>query len=111
MAEFDLLCASVTGGASGIGAAVAEELRAAGARVAVLDLDPSSVSGDEQTYAVQCDVRDDASVRSAVESVAERSGGIDIVVNNAGIGAQGSVEPTRTSGRESSTSTSWASSG
>ncbi|WP_182904144.1 SDR family NAD(P)-dependent oxidoreductase [Microbispora sp. H10830] len=81
-AEFDGLVAIVTGGASGIGRAVAEELTARGARVAVLDL--------KDTEFV-CDVTDDVSVRAAVTAVAEAYGRIDVLVNNAGIGAQGTV--------------------
>ena len=87
--EFDGLVAIVTGGASGIGAAVADRLHAAGARVAVLDRDPSHASPEH--FAVTADVSDDASVRSAVAAVAARFGRIDVVVNNAGVGAQGTV--------------------
>ncbi len=86
--EFDGLVAVVTGGASGIGAAVARELRAAGARVAVLDLAPSA---DDTMLSIGTDVRDDASVRQAVAEVVEQLGGVDVLVNNAGIGAQGTV--------------------
>ncbi|MDQ0680985.1 NAD(P)-dependent dehydrogenase (short-subunit alcohol dehydrogenase family) [Arthrobacter pascens] len=85
--EFDGLVAIVTGGASGIGAAVADRLRAGGARVAVLDLNASGTSH----FGVECNVADDASVRSAVESVTARFSRLDIVVNNAGIGAIGDV--------------------
>lgn len=85
------LTALVTGGASGIGAAIATRLHAQGAAVAVLDLDPSSVADDERRLGIRCDVTDDASVVAAVERVAERFGGLDIVVNNAGIGAQGAI--------------------
>lgn len=85
---FTNLTAVVTGGASGIGAAIADALAAQGARVAVLDLDPSTAAHP----AWQADVTDDASVRSAIDAIAEHFGGIDIVINNAGVGAQGSVE-------------------
>lgn len=88
-AEFDGLVAIVTGGASGIGAAVAAGLAAAGAEVAVLDLNTDGVP--EAMLAVRTDVADDESVRSAVAEVGERLGGIDIVVNNAGVGAAGSI--------------------
>ncbi|MFF5056306.1 SDR family NAD(P)-dependent oxidoreductase [Micromonospora sp. NPDC000663] len=87
--EFAGLTAVVTGGSSGIGRATAEELRARGARVAVLDLDPSGLPEDISGFAA--DVSDRASVASAVAAVADRLGGIDVVVNNAGIGATGTV--------------------
>ncbi len=83
------LVAVVTGGASGIGAAIAAHLHDAGAQVAVLDLDPSGV--DERFAAFPADVSDRASVESAIGDVAARFGRIDIVVNNAGIGAQGDI--------------------
>jgi NAD(P)-dependent dehydrogenase (short-subunit alcohol dehydrogenase family) len=79
----------VTGGASGIGAAVADRFAAEGARVAVLDRDVTGVDG--RYLAVQADVTDDASVRAAVEAAAAELGGLDALVNNAGIGAQGTV--------------------
>ncbi|MDQ0636296.1 NAD(P)-dependent dehydrogenase (short-subunit alcohol dehydrogenase family) [Arthrobacter pascens] len=86
-AEFDGLVAIVTGGASGIGAAAADRLAAGGAQVAVLDLNPAGTAH----FGVECNVADDASVRAAVESVTNRFGRLDIVVNNAGIGAAGDV--------------------
>jgi NAD(P)-dependent dehydrogenase (short-subunit alcohol dehydrogenase family) len=57
--------------------------------VAVLDVNAAGV--DERFLAVSTDVSDDTSVRAAVATVVERFGRIDIVVNNAGIGAQGDV--------------------
>jgi NAD(P)-dependent dehydrogenase (short-subunit alcohol dehydrogenase family) len=85
--DFAGLVAVVTGGASGIGAAVADRLAREGATVAVLDLADSPAHA---SFAV--DIADDASVRAAVAAVVERFGGIDVLVNNAGIGAQGTVE-------------------
>src|SRR5690349_15403056 len=90
MTEFTGLRAVVTGGASGIGRAVAERLAERGANVAVLDLDPSGVHGPLTGF--RADVSDDAGVRAAVAEAAERLGGLDILVNNAGIGAVGTVE-------------------
>jgi 2-keto-3-deoxy-L-fuconate dehydrogenase len=87
MNDFDGLAAVVTGGASGIGLATAQVLAARGARVAVLDLDPSG----SDFYAVRADVSDDAAVRAAIVDVAGHLGGIDVLVNNAGIGAVGAV--------------------
>ncbi|MER7900447.1 SDR family oxidoreductase [Streptomyces sp. NPDC096046] len=90
MSDFEGLKALVTGGASGIGRATAELLAERGARVAVLDLDPSPVG--EPLLGHRADVTDDASVRQAVAAAVDGLDGLDILVNNAGIGAQGTVE-------------------
>ncbi|MFJ4850098.1 MULTISPECIES: SDR family NAD(P)-dependent oxidoreductase [unclassified Streptomyces] len=84
------LAALVTGGASGIGLATARLLAARGARVAVLDLAPGALP--EPLLAFKADVSDDASTRAAVDAAAQELGGLDIVVNNAGIGAAGTIE-------------------
>ncbi|HEX8121938.1 MAG TPA: SDR family oxidoreductase [Solirubrobacteraceae bacterium] len=69
----------ITGAASGIGAATADALRARGARVVGLDLNAAE-------DIVACDVRDQAAVDAAVEEAITRLGGLDVLVNNAGVG-------------------------
>lgn len=88
--ELEGCAAAVTGGGSGIGAAVVAALTARGARVAVLDLDPGAAP--EGGLAVRCDVGDDGSVRGAVDRVVSELGGLDVLINCAGIAAQGAVE-------------------
>jgi len=87
--DFKGLKAVVTGGASGIGRATAELLSARGARVAVLDLQTEGVA--EPLLAFRADMGDRASVNAAIAAAAEALGGLDVLVNNVGIGAQGTV--------------------
>jgi 2-keto-3-deoxy-L-fuconate dehydrogenase len=86
--EFTGIRAIVTGGASGIGLATARLLTERGGTVACLDL----AEPPAPLYGVRADVRDDAQVRTAVGQAVEHLGGLDVLVNNAGIGAQGTVE-------------------
>lgn len=88
--EYDGLAALVTGGASGIGLATALELSSRGARVAVLDRDLTELPAPLQGF--EADVRDRTSVVRAVDAAAEALGGLDVVVNNAGVSAVGTVE-------------------
>ncbi|MEU7475267.1 SDR family oxidoreductase [Lentzea sp. NPDC042327] len=88
MTDFEGLVAVVTGGASGIGLATATLLSSRGATVAALDLNPDV---PEPLTGIRADVSDDESVRAAVDEVVRRFGRLDVVVNNAGIGAQGDV--------------------
>ncbi len=90
MGELDGRLAIVTGGSSGIGLATARALRARGAAVALLDL--AEPPEREQLAWHRCDVADDASVVEAVGAALSALGGLDVLVNNAGIGAQGTVE-------------------
>ncbi|ACQ82312.1 short-chain dehydrogenase/reductase SDR [Beutenbergia cavernae DSM 12333] len=87
--EFAGLVALVTGGASGIGAAVAAALTERGARVATLDR--SAHDAQPGGVAVVADVTDDDGVRRAVAEAAGALGALDVLVNNAGIGAAGTV--------------------
>lgn len=88
--EYDGVVAAVTGGGAGIGLAIAEELAARGARVAVLDLNTSATP--DHLLGVECNVTDRASVGAAIARVVEGLGGLDVLVNNAGISAVGTVE-------------------
>jgi NAD(P)-dependent dehydrogenase (short-subunit alcohol dehydrogenase family) len=89
-AEFAGLSALVTGGASGIGLATARLLAARGARVAVLDRVKPEPTTD--LYPVIADVTNDVEVRAAVADAGRALDGLAILVNNAGIGAAGTVE-------------------
>lgn len=85
----------VTGAARGIGEGIAARLAADGGQVALLDVDDAvkatadrlqAAHPESAAFAVRCDVSDEADVASAVRDVVERLGGIDLLVNNAGIG-------------------------
>jgi NAD(P)-dependent dehydrogenase (short-subunit alcohol dehydrogenase family) len=80
--------ALVTGGASGIGAAVVRRLSENGATVVVADVTPSEVTGPAQAF-VQLDVSDAVGWRETVDEIVSDFGHIDVLVNAAGI--QGDV--------------------
>ena len=80
--------AIITGGARGIGRAIAEAFAAEGARLALADVDRAALeaaAGDLGALAVPTDVSDEEAVRAMVEATVRRYGRIDILVNNAGI--------------------------
>lgn len=92
MSDLTGKAAIVTGGAMGIGRAIAEALSAAGARVAIVDRTPSTAIGDG--IALQADVSDGAACADAVARAAEAFGGLDILINSAGIQRYGNVVDT-----------------
>lgn len=90
MRELDEKVAVVTGSSRGIGRAIAEELHAAGAAVAVVARSEDRAAGvaealGEKAAAFACDVTDGDACRDLVAAVEERLGPVDVLVNNAGI--------------------------
>ena len=88
--------AVVTGAGGAIGSATARAFAGAGAEVALLDVDLDAAKARAKeiggaALAVQCDVTDAASVRSAFDRVVQAFGGVDIVVSNAGAAWQGRI--------------------
>lgn len=83
----------VTGGASGIGAAIVKDLLAEGARVVIADFDEQGAArlaadyGPDRALPFKVDVSDADGVKAAVDFAVERFGGLHLAVNNAGIGA------------------------
>jgi NAD(P)-dependent dehydrogenase (short-subunit alcohol dehydrogenase family) len=87
--------ALVTGGAQGIGKAIAERLAGRGWRVAVAD-----IQRKPQFFFVRADVSDETAARACVRAVVKRFGRLDALVNNAGIAAPGNGPVEKLSLRE-----------
>ncbi len=89
MSDHDGHFAAVTGAGSGNGKAIAETLLEEGARVALLDIAPESLTELTEKYdgalAVEANVADEESVRRAAQVLTDRFGHLDLLVNNAGI--------------------------
>ncbi len=88
--------AVVTGAGGTIGAAIARTFAAAGAEVALLDIDEEAAKERAEAIggaaiAIECDVTEQASVPAAFDRVVEEFGGVDIVVSNAGAAWQGRI--------------------
>jgi 3-oxoacyl-[acyl-carrier protein] reductase len=96
--DFNGQRAAVTGAAEGIGRAIAERLLASGAAVALWDLNPDrlgetrdALAARGSVHGVTVDVTDAASVEAAVADTEAALGGIDVLVNNAGIAGPNAV--------------------
>jgi NAD(P)-dependent dehydrogenase (short-subunit alcohol dehydrogenase family) len=88
--------AVITGAGGAIGAATAKTFAAAGAEVALLDVDGKAAETQAKAIggailAIQCDVTDSDSVRKAFDQVVAAFGGVDIAVSNAGAAWQGKI--------------------
>lgn len=86
--------AVVTGGAGGLGLAIAEALRADGAEIALLDLSEPAVKTEARRLGgvgIVCDVTRPEAVDAALAEVAVHFGGVDIVISNAGAAFQGAI--------------------
>jgi 3-oxoacyl-[acyl-carrier protein] reductase len=84
--------AVITGGAQGLGLAIAERFVAEGARVVLGDVNleetqvvAKQLGGDDVAVAVRCDVTQSSDVETLLQTAVDRFGGLDIMVNNAGI--------------------------
>lgn len=86
----------ITGAARGIGAETARQLESRGARLALVDVDGTTLAAlaaelDERHVCFTADVTDQASMNAAVTSTVEQLGGIDVVIANAGVASYGTV--------------------
>ena len=94
--------AAVTGAASGIGLGIVRALTGAGVNVAMLDVEDQALANAHADFATAnvdvqrfaCDVSDRTQVRDVAEAVRSHFGRVDIVCNNAGVAAGGSIEDT-----------------
>ena len=95
MGQLDGKVAIVTGGAQGIGNAIAHGLVAEGARIVVADLRGAEAAAEAFLGGVglTADIADEAAVQSLVDEVVERCGSIDVLVNNAGLYASLEMRP------------------
>jgi galactitol 2-dehydrogenase len=102
--DFEGKVALVTGGATGIGQAIAGELGARGASVLIADVNEEgaadTAAGIDGAVTIGCDVGDPEAVEAAVASAVERFGGLDVMVNNAGVELAGPLTETTTEAAE-----------
>ncbi|GAA4877347.1 SDR family NAD(P)-dependent oxidoreductase [Ferrimonas pelagia] len=83
----------ITGGAGGLGMAMARQLGAQGARIALLDINAEALAqavatlgqGDIQAVAYPLDITDEAAVEATFATIGQQLGGVDVLINNAGL--------------------------
>ncbi len=94
-ANFEGKVVLVTGGASGIGHATVKRLLGVGAQVLIADVDvrgaESLAATSDNATAVRCDVSNPDDVAAAIEAAVEQFGGLDVVINNAGVPSAGGL--------------------
>lgn len=87
----------VTGGAAGLGRALAQQLVQSGARVLIGDLDHEDTTRTAQeigAHGIVCDVREKADLDAAADWLRREWGGVDLVINNAGVAQMGPLDQT-----------------
>lgn len=87
--------AVITGGAGGLGLAIAQRLKEQGAEIALIDIDAERVSAEAKRLggkAVACDLTDPLAAEKAIAEITATYGGVDILVSNAGAAFQGALE-------------------
>ncbi|MEZ5101125.1 MAG: glucose 1-dehydrogenase [Thermoleophilia bacterium] len=95
MGQLDGRVAVVTGGARGIGRAIADGLAAEGARLVIVDLEGAeeAAAAYDDGVGITADVADEAAVERMAREAIERAGGVDVLVNNAGLYATLALRP------------------
>ena len=86
--------AAITGGAGGLGLAIAELLKEQGAEIALIDVDAALVEKEAKrlgALAISCDLTDEQAATAAIARVVETFGGMDILISNAGAAFQGNL--------------------
>lgn len=89
----------ITGAGRGLGAAIAQLLYRHGANIALAEIsrevlsgDPAAADADARILHLQCDVRQEHSAQDAIQATVERFGGLDVLINNAGVDVTDTVD-------------------